>query len=57
MDKSIIKLALIILVVSLTLLITSMCIAMKYGGMMIKSSINSLDQTNGTGTTNSLNKK
>lgn len=57
MDKSIIKLAIIILVVSLTLLIASMCIAMKYGGMMINSSINSSDQTNGTGATNSLNQK
>jgi hypothetical protein len=55
MDKSILKMVAIVTVIAITLLVRSLCIAMRYGGIMMKS-VNSSDKTsqdNGNGTSDS----
>lgn len=54
-DKGIIKMAIIVMVISMTLLVVSICVAAHYGGLMMNS-VNTSDQTNqnnGTGTSDS----
>ena len=56
MDKGIIKMVINVMIIAILLLIGSLCLAMRYGGLMIQSSVSSSDQTdqgNGTGTSNS----
>jgi hypothetical protein len=57
MDKGILKMVAIVTIIAITLLIGSICIAMRYGGIMMKS-VSISDQTsqdNGTGTSDSSN--
>jgi len=41
------------MIIAILLLLGSLCLAMRYGGLMIQSSVSSSDQDNGTGTSNS----
>lgn len=55
MDKGILKMVLVVTIIAITLLVGSLCLAMRYGGMMLKS-MNTSDQTSqdtGTGVSNS----
>ncbi|OOM80039.1 hypothetical protein [Clostridium sp. BL-8] len=45
MDKSILKMVLIVTIIAITLLVGSLCIAMHYGGLMMRS-INTSSQEN-----------
>lgn len=45
MDKGILKMVAIVTIVAITLLIGSICLAMRYGGFMM-SSVTSSDETN-----------
>jgi hypothetical protein len=53
MDKGIIKMVINVMIIAILLLLGSLCLAMRYGGLMIQSSVSSSDQDNGTGTSNS----
>lgn len=57
MEKGIIKLVIIVTIISMTLLIGSICLAMRFGGLIMQS-VNTSNQTNQngeTGTSNSQN--
>lgn len=57
MDKGIIKMVIIVTIIAITLLVGSLCIAMRYGGLMMRS-MNTSNQTNqdsGTGMSDSSN--
>ncbi|EHI99715.1 hypothetical protein CDLVIII_3135 [Clostridium sp. DL-VIII] len=57
MDKGIIKMVIIVTIIAITLLVGSLCIAMRYGGLMMRS-MNTSNQTNqdgGTGMSYSSN--
>lgn len=45
MDKGIIKMVIIVMVIEITLLLGSMCLAMFFGGQMMKS-VSTSEQTN-----------
>lgn len=56
MDKGILKMVAIVTIISIMLLVGSICLAVRYGGLMLQQSINTSDQTNqdnGTGASNS----
>jgi len=57
MDKGILKMVAIVTIIAITLLIGSLCVAMRYGGLMMKSVSTSEQskQNNGTGTSDSSN--
>lgn len=57
MDKGILKMVAIVTIIAITLLIGSLCVAMRYGGLMMKSVSTSeqSNQNNGTGTSDSSN--
>lgn len=54
MDKGILKMVAIVTIIAITLLIGSLCVAMRYGGLMMRS-VSTSSQNNGTGTSNSSN--
>ncbi len=59
MDKGILKMVFIVTIIAITLLVGSICLAMRYGGFMMRS-ISTSDQTNpdnGTGTSDSSSTK
>lgn len=55
MEKGILKMVIIVTVISMILLVGSICIAMRYGGLMMKSvgTSEQINQDNGTGTSGS----
>lgn len=55
MDKSIIKMVIIVMVIAITLLLGSMCLAMFSGGQMMKfvGTSEETNQDNGTGVSDS----
>ena len=57
MDKGILKMVAIVTIISITLLIGSLCLAMRYGGFMMQSMSTSdeTSQDNGTGISDSSN--
>lgn len=48
MEKGIIKLVIIVTIISMTLLVGSICLAMRFGGLMMQS-VNTSNQTNQNG--------
>ena len=58
MDKGILKMVAIVTIIAITLLIGSVCVAMRYGGLMMKSVSTSEQSTqnNGSGTSDSSNR-
>jgi hypothetical protein len=57
MEKGILKMVAIVTIIAVTLLIGSLCVAMRYGGLMMKSigTSEQSSQDNGTGTSDSSN--